>query len=153
MYIKNIYGINMGTHSLTQVQENGKPLITVYTQYDGYPSHVGRQIANCFLKENPDPVNIKHWNYWNDASNLAAMILASIMEGNIYKSPTAGHVVSGYNVYIIPNEEFDNQPVSYEYVVNIIGRDKVTISVNNSSRMSIEDFNIYIDNYIKKYDN
>lgn len=141
----------MGTRSLTQIRDNGKPLLTVYTQYDGYPSNVGRQIANCFLKENPDPANIKYWHPWNDGQNLAAMVLASIMENNIHKSPNAGHVISGYNVYIIPNEEFDMQSASYEYVIDIDGRDNVTISVNNSTPMSIEDFNIYIEDYIKKY--
>ena len=36
----------MGTRSTTRIYANGKMLIALYCQFDGYPEGVGQQLAN-----------------------------------------------------------------------------------------------------------
>lgn len=36
----------MGTRSLTHIMDDGKPLVTIYRQFDGYPSGHGQDLAD-----------------------------------------------------------------------------------------------------------
>lgn len=123
----------MGTRSITQIRENGKPLVTVYTQFDGYLSGVGAAIAKSFITENPDPANIKYWKPYNDAHNLAAVVFANIMAySNIEYSEAAGIVVKGYNVYIAPDNNIRYGGPAYTYIIDVVGDNNITISVNGN---------------------
>jgi hypothetical protein len=37
----------MGTRSIINIQEDGKILLTIYRQYDGYPAGLGKDIQNA----------------------------------------------------------------------------------------------------------
>ena len=141
------YMVNyMGTHSVTQVRQNGKPLVTVYTQYDGYLAGVGSSIAKAFLTGNPDPENVKYWSTFNDAQNLAAVVFAYIMESNIFHSEKVGTVVRGYNVYVVPDNDLNYYcSVPYTYIIDSDeNANKITITVNGGTPMTPEEFTLFV---------
>jgi hypothetical protein len=82
----------MGTRSLTHVKSaTGKTLLTIYRQYDGYPSGMGADIAE-FIKAGTlvnglglDDDKL----YFNGMECFAAALVAALKEGpgNIYIYP------------------------------------------------------------------
>lgn len=86
----------MGTRSLTHVHDNnGEPLLTIYQQYDGYPSGVGKtikeilqgsKVVNGFGRDANDKTH-------NGMGCLAATLVAKRKEGigNVYIYPAGSH--------------------------------------------------------------
>ena len=99
----------MGTRSITRVQIDGKTLISVYRQYDGYISGHGKDLAK-FL-ENRRIVNGirpgEEMNVFNGPGCLASNLVSFLKEGEIGK---AG------NIYIYPTDADDEE---YSYDINI----------------------------------
>lgn len=96
----------MGTRSLTRVIEDGKTIITMYRQYDGYPSGHGKELAD-FLK------GIKIVNGLGaDATSVAngAGCLAAQLVCNFKKEP------GGF--YLFPTDTVDAGQ-EYEYDVHV----------------------------------
>ena len=94
----------MGTRSLTFIYEEKNtlnPLLTIYRQYDGYPTGHGRELANILCE---NVINA------NGMGCLAATIVARLKE-------------SPYNIYIVPSHT-EEAGQDFEYHVY---PDKVTI--------------------------
>ena len=112
----------MGTRSLTRVFEtytnrNNKvvkqKLLTMYRQYDGYPSGMGMDLAN-FLESGEVVNGIGNQNHrvFNGAGCLAAQLVAELKEGagNIYIYPiNARDCGEEYEYHIIV--DFDTKEV------------------------------------------
>jgi hypothetical protein len=80
----------MGTRSLTHIRDNGRPLVTIYRQYDGYPSEHGKDVAE-FLK----PITLRNGYSGDDKAGthangmgcLAAQLIGHLKGdqiGNVY---------------------------------------------------------------------
>ena len=97
----------MGTRSLTRVFDDNQELVTIYRQYDGYPSGHGVELAE-FLGGmkivNGIPGNASP-PIANGPGDLAAQLIHSLKKGNmvggIYIEPTGTSGVSEEYEYAI----------------------------------------------------
>lgn len=98
----------MGTRSITRIIENGKPLLTFYRQFDGYPSGHGLELAK-FLSgiEFVNGYNQTHsvGKNANGAGCMAAQLICQLKSA-------AG--LGG--IYIRPN---DVENEEYTYTINL----------------------------------
>ena len=83
----------MGTRSITHIKEDGKTLVTIYRQYDGYPEGMGLDLAE-FLVDitvvNGFGGDMKAGTHANGMGCLAAQLIAHLKEdqlGNVYIAP------------------------------------------------------------------
>ena len=83
----------MGTRSLTHVKFDGKTLVTIYGQWDGYPSGMGKDLAT-FLASKTVGNGIrdeKDRSFANGMHDLAAQLVAHLKAekpvGSIYLYP------------------------------------------------------------------
>lgn len=100
----------MGTRSLTHIkdQEGEKTLVTIYRQYDGYPTGMGNDIkailgGRILVNGYNDPDK-----QCNGMGCAAAMLIAGLKDGcgNVYIYPADSHDVwEDYNYTIWPDGE------------------------------------------------
>ena len=81
----------MGTRSLTFVYQEGKPILNMYRQFDGYPTGHGQELANFLLSGemvNGIPVG-ENQLYFNGMGCLAAQLIANFKKsaGGFYIYP------------------------------------------------------------------
>lgn len=124
----------MGTRSLTHLHEEGleSPIfLTIYKQFDGYPSGLGEEIAECLGKR--ELVN----GYNNEKTQVngigcAAALLISHLKGDdaggVYISKTLGehdawHDYS-YDIYVQDDELYMQITERYRNTVLGFGRIK-----------------------------
>lgn len=87
----------MGTRSITSVKdENGKKIIEIYQQYDGYPSGVGNQLLKfCNSGTLVNGINYLETNRVFNGMNCFAALLVSELKngaGGVYLyAPTADY--------------------------------------------------------------
>lgn len=99
----------MGTRSITRIQENGKTIIDVYRQFDGYVDGQGRDLANL-LKDRKMTNGImfgQENNVFNGAGCLAANIVWMMKKND---EGAAG------GVYV---HEADSENQEYTYIINV----------------------------------
>jgi hypothetical protein len=96
----------MGTRSLTRVIKDGKHIINMYRQFDGYPSGHGKELA-AFLSGKPiiNGYQSEGQKAFNGAGCLAAQMVAKFKKG-------IGEV------YLNPIEETDCWQ-DYEYILRV----------------------------------
>lgn len=104
----------MGTRSLTHVKDNNQEtILTIYRQYDGYPSCMGQDIVNQ-LK---DKILINGYSipetHINGMESAAAMLISGIMMDNKYTKKTG-------NFYIYPANSKD---CGEEYTYTVYEKD------------------------------
>lgn len=112
----------MGTRSLVHVKEagkNSKTLITIYRQYDGYPTGMGDDIVQILNGGDCKLVNgygaDESPAVFNGMGCLAAYLVGALKDGRIG------------NVYIYPADSVD---VNEEYVYTLYVKDgKVFMSI------------------------
>lgn len=71
----------MGTRSITRITHNGKPLLTFYRQFDGYPSGHGKDIAGFMdgiTIVNGYTSSMKGGTHANGAGCFAAQLLSHL---------------------------------------------------------------------------
>lgn len=120
----------MGTRSLTTVYAPGRiPLLTIYRQWDGYPSGHGLEVAQ-FLSSGTmtHGITSKDQRQFNGAEDLAAQLLCHLKTGENGK-PEVG------NVYIMPLRIVDGKLTpakdcgeDYTYEVEVNAEGKLTMS-------------------------
>ena len=149
----------MGTRSTTTIHEDGKPLLTFYRQYDGYPTGHGQELVD-FLKTikmvNGIPVGTDEpMQMANGGGCLAAQMIVHFKTGitnydyskqrvkdsNGLLHPVVREGDHAGGIYIVPNEEAGHQ--AYHYDVFIKDRDEctsanITISVKSQPHSSVE---------------
>ena len=80
----------MGTRSLTHIKDGNKTLLTIYRQYDGYPTGLGAELYE-FLKDFTvvNGFGSKLPNLANGIGCLAAQIVGHLKDGvgNVYIYP------------------------------------------------------------------
>ena len=81
----------MGTRSLTFVYDEGRPVINMYRQFDGYPSGHGRELAEFLLEGkmvNGIPVG-RNERMFNGMGCLAAQLVSNFKKdaGGFYLYP------------------------------------------------------------------
>lgn len=108
----------MGTRSIIKFQNEGVTFVSVYQQYDGYPSEVGKSIAD--LLNSRDIVNgyTNKLVQANGAHCLAAQYVA------LRKKPQAGEL------YLYGPDASDMWE-EYRYTVNVDENLNVTVSVDS----------------------
>lgn len=122
----------MGTRSTIKFQEDGETVCTIYQQYDGYPDYVGKKLAE-FLKEitmvNGIPLGDTGKRFANGVGCLAAQFVAQ------FKKCAGG-------LYIVSDDcdEEYNYVVNYEHDENMRQFKDFVISVNDSFRGNLEEF-------------
>lgn len=96
----------MGTRSLTHVMHQGKPLVTIYRQFDGYPEGMGKELAD-FLTPirlvNGLPVGKENKSVANGIDCLAAQLIAHLKTepGDIYLChPNSSNCGEEYTYFI-----------------------------------------------------
>lgn len=101
----------MGTRSLTHVKdETGTTLVTIYRQYDGYPSGMGTDIAKAFegktlVNGYSDPET-----QINGMGCAAATLIASIKDGcgNVYVAkPDTSDRWEDFTYFLSPHQDKD----------------------------------------------
>lgn len=100
----------MGTRSITRVQENGKTLLAVYRQYDGYLSGHGNDLAE-FLADRTVVNGIRigtERQVFNGPGCLAAQLVAFLKKDEYNKAGS---------IYIVPA---DSDSEEYDYNINVI---------------------------------
>lgn len=80
----------MGTRSLTHIKQDGKTLVTIYRQYDGYPEGLGKELYD-FLKDFTvlNGYGKKEPKLANGIGCLAAQVVDQLKDGigNVYLYP------------------------------------------------------------------
>jgi hypothetical protein len=104
----------MGTRSTTTVYDGDKPLVSIYRQFDGYPSGHGQALA-AFLA-NKELVNGFGGGdtamQFNGAGDLAMRLVTALKEGN---ADAIG------NFYVIPHEGAGGEDYHYDIIVGPAG--------------------------------
>lgn len=101
----------MGTRSLTRIRENGKTLVAVYRQYDGYIDGQGKDLAEILKgRKMTNGIRDDALSVFNGAGCLAANIICEM------KRPDNGHAGS---VYIVP---VDDEDQGYTYNIDVISK-------------------------------
>lgn len=83
----------MGTRSLTTITEDGKPLVKIYRQYDGYPEGHGRDLLDILRGRemvNGIPGGANGAKLFNGTGCMAAQIIRKLKTeeaGGIYIAP------------------------------------------------------------------
>ena len=121
----------MGTRSLTHIREEGETLITIYRQYDGYPTGMGANLKE-FLGDRKVTSGIRmdapKRAPFNGMGDLAARLVTFLKEGD---------VESAGNVYIYPANATD---VWEEYVYTVDQKDgELSLSVVDTYHGEIYD--------------
>ena len=106
----------MGTRSLTIVRdEEGRDIVVIYRQMDGYFSGMGADLANIlngFVIVNG--LNVSETRPWiaNGMGCLAAQLVANLKDGpgGIYLCPPGTKDVWEEYIYIIEFDGYDNPP-------------------------------------------
>jgi len=109
----------MGTRSITRVQVDGKTLIAVYRQFDGYISGHGKDLAD-FL-EDRRIVNGYSWGTEKEVFNGPGCLAANLI--SFLKREEFGKAGS---IYIHPTDADDEE---YSYNINIKSRESGKWSV------------------------
>lgn len=120
----------MGTRATTKVlNENGDIILSMYSQYDGYPEGLGKDLAN-FLKQITMVNGIRFEEKRKVANGmgcLAAQLVAKFKEsaGGYYL--TTPDDEESYNYTIYSEGDFDNQilKIKVESCSSILFDDKV----------------------------
>ncbi len=116
----------MGTRSTIKFYEGNDPLLSVYTQYDGYISGVGRDLAN-FLKDikvvNGYGSKDTIFNAANGMGCLAAQYLARFKDsiGNVYVTTPDDNQEYNYEVRLIKTSEQGRFIETFKIVVKELG--------------------------------
>ena len=109
----------MGTRSLTHIKDGNKTLLTIYRQFDGYPTGLGAELYE-FLKDFTivNGYGEKLPNYANGIGCLAAQLV--------------GHLKDGIgNVYIYPPNSKD---CGEEYIYTIsLKKNEINLKVEESN--------------------
>lgn len=130
----------MGTRSLTYVKENGKNLLCIYRQYDGYPQGMGKdlydflygfEVVNGFGKAKPKLAN--------GMGCLAAQLVKELK-------------VDTGNVYIYPADSKDvGEEYTYSINLGVIGVNIKVTEVGSGDKKdtvlfkgSIADFGLFL---------
>lgn len=131
----------MGTRSLTHVQnEYGTTLVTIYRQFDGYPSGMGQDlktflspfiIVNGLNPKQPEPKA-------NGAGCLAAQLVAHLKEepGGIYIEP--------------PDAEDCGE--EYTYIVQVLGEGQPIRLQGRTSSKYREKHKVFYDGPVRDFD-
>lgn len=100
----------MGTRSITKVfEQNGKQILSMYGQFDGYPDGLGKELAEFVASKtivNGIPLHAEKAKLANGMSCLAAQIVA-----HFKKSDEPG------NFYLYPCDDEGDAYVDYIYEV------------------------------------
>lgn len=98
----------MGTRSLTRICENGKTLVAVYRQYDGYIDGQGKDLAEILKgRKMTNGISGDALSVFNGAGCLAANIICEMKRSD---NGRAG------NVYIVPSDDGDQ---GYTYIIDV----------------------------------
>lgn len=100
----------MGTRALIHIKDEGKTLVTIYRQYDGYPTGLGRDIAlrlpgskivNGISGDNQAP------KQFNGMGCLAAWLIANLKcgIGGVYIYPADSEDVDEEFIYELSEEK------------------------------------------------
>lgn len=104
----------MGTRSLTEVLDfDGAPIVTMYRQFDGYPSGHGVELAKFLAKKriiNGIRMNDKEGECFNGPGCLAASVVMHFKKdhplGGIYLyKPGSRGVGEEYIYTVVPNRD------------------------------------------------
>ncbi len=132
----------MGTRSLTRVIEDGKTIITLYRQYDGYPSGHGKELAD-FLKDIRivNGIGTNQTKVANGGGCLAAQLVC-----NFKKEP------GGF--YLFPTDTVD---AGQEYEYDVVVDDKLVVinvyetSYENGRKLLFRSLPSKFDEDVQKY--
>ena len=118
----------MGTRTLVHIKEDKKTIVTIYRQFDGYPSGMGDDIKEILNDGRSQILNgfgtaCKTPNQFNGMGCLAAYLIGELKDGKIG------------NVYIFPTNSKDVGE-DYSYTISLDGKNRLKMKV--------------IDNYAKK---
>jgi hypothetical protein len=100
----------MGTRSITVIKDETTKLVTLYKQYDGYPTGWGQELLD-FLKEftivNGYSSHMEAGSHANGAGCLAAQLIAN------FKTDIGGLYIEAYNI------KRGHYGEAYQYVITI----------------------------------
>jgi hypothetical protein len=128
----------MGIRSIVRVKEGKATLVTIYRQYDGYPSGMGDDIKKILNNgqariTNGFSGNDKAPELFNGAGCLSAYLVGQLKENKIG------------NTYIFPNSTKDAGQ-DYEYVITIDKHKHIKMKVTNVFNKKVI-FNDYISEF------
>jgi L-2-hydroxyglutarate oxidase LhgO len=138
----------MGTRSLIHIKQDGETLVTLYRQYDGYPTGMGKDIIDALAKGKARLVNgysgkDKSPEVFNGMGCLAAYLVGALKKphdmgggnsiGNVYLYPPNSSNCGEEYVYTIENakpkgEESDRKPGVITLTVKGVYSDKTLYS-------------------------
>lgn len=97
----------MGTRSLTTIKQDGKLLVNIYRQYDGYISCHGRELANILTsRKMVNGIVGDYTGVFNGPGCMAAQLIRQL------KTEEAG------NIYIALSDEVGSF-IDYTYIINV----------------------------------
>jgi hypothetical protein len=135
----------MGTRSLTHIKDDGKMLVTIYRQMDGYPSGMGADIKK--ILNNGKSLIVNGYNldqaapqYFNGMGCLAAYLVGKLKKGkigNIYLQPPRPSETEEYT-YILSCDKMTNEIKRSEF-----GKVKIIVKSGGTTIYNgyLEDFN------------
>lgn len=112
----------MGTRSLIHIKDEGKTIVTLYRQMDGYPSGIGNDIkvilnnGNVEIRNGYNPTKDKAPLQFNGVGCLAAYLVGNLKDNEIG------------NVYVFPPNS-KKVGEEYTYTVSLNKQNKVTLKV------------------------
>lgn len=103
----------MGTRALIHIKEEGKTLVTIYRQYDGYPTGLGLDIAHILQGSslvNGYETNDEAPTKFNGVGCMAAFLISKLKQkiGNVYIYPIDSQNVGEEFTYTL--SEYKGRP-------------------------------------------
>ncbi len=105
----------MGTRALIHIKDKGVTLLTIYRQFDGYPSGLGQELGEILSGQELPSGYIDDKSlapsFYNGMGCLAAYIVKELKEkwGNVYIYPVDSQDVGEDYVYIIEESGDDKK--------------------------------------------
>jgi hypothetical protein len=120
----------MGTRSLTSIRENGKVLVNIYRQFDGYPEGHGMELARILASRsmtNGIPGDADHTKLFNGPGCMAAQIIRQL------KSEDAG------DIYVAAHDD-DGGFCDYTYAVDVTSTNGDWSLTYSEPRLSVKGY-------------
>ena len=141
----------MGTRSLIRIMEDKSCLVSIYQQYDGYPSEVGSKLK-AFLKDmiivNGFSGDAKFGTHANGLGCLSAQLIKHLKEdiGGVYISSSDSFQEWNYDISIKTKEILKDKEIVQEieiyvkvYTANFDGKDHLNLYYGLLNLMPTDD--------------
>lgn len=128
----------MGTRSITRIIDDGKPILAMYRQWDGYPWGHGADLQR-FL----EPMTVINGMRMDEETQMGRLANGA---GCLAAQLIAHFKTEVGSIYCVSLDPEETQWVDYVYDVAVAEDGAIEISVDNGPKMTVAEFGTWCDN-------